>query len=59
VLFLFGERKPVMFHSAAWLDIVADSGGYAEGIPGAGHWFMETHAETVNDKIGAWFRGLE
>jgi pimeloyl-ACP methyl ester carboxylesterase len=58
VLFLFGERKPVMFHSTRWLEIVADSGGYAEGIPGAGHWFMETHAETVNEKISDWFREL-
>lgn len=55
VLFLWGERKPVMFHSQSWLQIVADSGGCAEGIPGAGHWFMETHPEFVNTKIGGWF----
>jgi pimeloyl-ACP methyl ester carboxylesterase len=58
VLFLFGERKPMMFHSARWLQIVADSGGHAEGIPGAGHWFMETHAETVNKRILDWFGEL-
>jgi cis-3-alkyl-4-acyloxetan-2-one decarboxylase len=45
VLFLWGERKPVMFHSDQWLQIVADSGGRAEGLAGAGHWLMETHAE--------------
>ena len=56
VLYLFGERKPLMFHSAKWLQIVADSGGRAEGIAGAGHWLMETHAETVNEKIAAWFK---
>jgi len=56
VLFLFGERKPMMFHSTKWLKIVADSGGYAEGIPNAGHWFMETHAESVNGKIANWFQ---
>jgi pimeloyl-ACP methyl ester carboxylesterase len=55
VLFLFGERKPLMFHSGEWLEIVAASGGYTEGIPGAGHWFMETHAESVNQKISSWF----
>jgi pimeloyl-ACP methyl ester carboxylesterase len=56
VLFLFGERKPVMFHSTRWLEIVAASGGHAEGIPGAGHWFMETDAELVNGKLRDWFR---
>ena len=58
VLYLFGKRKPLMFHSQKWLQIVADSGGYAEGIAGAGHWLMETHAEAVNEKIGDWFRDL-
>jgi pimeloyl-ACP methyl ester carboxylesterase len=48
VLYLFGERKPLMFHSRKWLRIVADSGGGARGIAGAGHWFMETHADEVN-----------
>jgi len=56
VLYLFGERKPLMFHSPRWLQIVADSGGRAEGVAGAGHWLMETHAETVNGKIGEFFR---
>jgi pimeloyl-ACP methyl ester carboxylesterase len=56
VLYLFGERKPVMFHSPKWLQIVADSGGYAQGIAGAGHWLMETHAGMVNDRIEAWLK---
>lgn len=56
VLYLFGKRKPLMFHSPKWLKMVADSGGYAEGIDGAGHWLMETHAGVVNGKIAEWFR---
>jgi pimeloyl-ACP methyl ester carboxylesterase len=56
VLYLFGERKPVMFHSPQWLEMVAESGGYAEGINGAGHWLMETHADIVNDKLSHWFK---
>lgn len=60
VLFLWGERKPVMFHSPRWLQLVADSGGRAEGIPGAGHWLMETHAGFVNQQLAEWFsRGRE
>jgi hypothetical protein len=45
-----------MFHSPRWLEIVAGSGGHAEGIAGAGHWLLETHADAVNEKLGAWFR---
>lgn len=56
VLYLFGKRKPLMFHSPRWLEIVADSGGRSEGIDGAGHWLMETHSETVNDQLAKWFR---
>jgi pimeloyl-ACP methyl ester carboxylesterase len=51
VLYLFGKRKPLMFHSPRWLQIVADSGGRAEGVSGAGHWLMETHADIVNQKV--------
>lgn len=58
LLFLWGERKPVMFHSPQWLRIVADSGGRAEGVAGAGHWLMETHAEPVNERLAAWFGDL-
>jgi pimeloyl-ACP methyl ester carboxylesterase len=55
VLYLFGERKPVMFHSPQWLRIVADTGGRAEGIADAGHWFMETHPDIVNAELADWF----
>ena len=57
VLFLWGERKPMMFHSRKWLRIVEESGGRAEGLPGAGHWFMETHPEAVNQHLREWFAG--
>jgi pimeloyl-ACP methyl ester carboxylesterase len=55
VLYLFGEKKPMMFHSPKWLEIVAATGGRAEGIAGAGHWLMETHATQVNEKLADWF----
>jgi pimeloyl-ACP methyl ester carboxylesterase len=54
ILYLYGERKPVMFHSSKWLKIVAGSGGRSEGISDAGHWFMETHPEIVNQAIKVW-----
>ena len=48
VLFLYGGRKPVMFHSERWLKIVAETGGQSICVDGAGHWFMETHPDQVN-----------
>lgn len=56
VMYLYGENKPVMFHSPRWLEIVEESGGYVEGVAGAGHWLMETHAEQVNERLQDWFR---
>ena len=54
LLYLWGERKPLQFHSPRWLEIVAASGGRAEGVADAGHWLMETHAALVNERIEAW-----
>lgn len=48
VLFLYGKDKTVMWHSAKWLDIVEATGGRWEGIEGAGHWLMESHAPKCN-----------
>ena len=56
VLYLWGERKPLQFHSPRWLEIVAQSGGRAQGLAGAGHWLMETHADEVNAALLAWFK---
>jgi pimeloyl-ACP methyl ester carboxylesterase len=54
VLFLWGCKKPVMFHSRRWLEIVDQSGGHSAGIEGAGHWLMESHADEVNRAIRDW-----
>ena len=59
VLFLYGKNKPVMFHSRHWLDIVEQSGGCSEGIDGGGHWFMQSHAEQVNQAIAHWLADKE
>lgn len=55
VLFLWGARKPVMFHSSKWLRIVEECGGRTQCIDGAGHWFMEAHPGVVNELLQAWF----
>ena len=54
ILFIYGGNKPLMFHSERWLKIVEQTSGRNECIEGAGHWFMESHADQVNQLIGAW-----
>lgn len=53
VLYLYGRRKPLMFHSEKWLRIVEEAGGRSEGID-AGHWLMQSRADEVNERILAW-----
>ena len=54
ILFIYGGNKPLMFHSERWLKIVEQTSGRNERIEGAGHWFMESHADQINQLIGAW-----
>mgnify|MGYP001815963267 FL=1 len=56
VLYLYGERKPLMFHSDRWIRVVEETGGKVFGVEGAGHWLMESHPEVVNEKLLEWFR---
>jgi len=57
VLFLWGTRKPVMFHSQKWLEMVREGGGASAGIEGAGHWFQESHSGETNRRITDWLAG--
>jgi len=57
ILYLYGERKPLMFHSAKWFEILEETGGRAEGLASAGHWLMETHPDVVNARIREWLAG--
>ena len=54
MLYLYGARKPIMFHTARWLKIVEQGGGRAVGIDGAGHWFMEEQPDHTNEIIETW-----
>jgi pimeloyl-ACP methyl ester carboxylesterase len=40
LLFIYGEQKPVRFHSQRWLDHVRKVGGEVIGLP-CGHWVMD------------------
>jgi cis-3-alkyl-4-acyloxetan-2-one decarboxylase len=57
MLYIYGARKPVMFHSRDWLRQKAEEPGSAVvGMP-AGHWMMVTRAAAFNDVVIDWLRG--
>lgn len=54
MLYLYGERKPLMFHSRAWVAALQSRPGCrAVGLP-AGHWLMRTRTEAFNAAVVAW-----
>jgi cis-3-alkyl-4-acyloxetan-2-one decarboxylase len=53
-LYIYGERKPFMFHSPQWLDAVAATpGGKALGIA-SGHWMMVRKPDEFNRAVSDW-----
>lgn len=53
-LFLYGRRKPFMFHSQAWLDQLQNTPGCAaEGLD-TGHWLMRQQPDRVVALVRAW-----
>jgi pimeloyl-ACP methyl ester carboxylesterase len=54
LLYLYGQRKPFMFHSPAWLaQVAARPGSAVRGIR-AGHWVMLDQPEEVHACICRW-----
>jgi cis-3-alkyl-4-acyloxetan-2-one decarboxylase len=54
LLFVYGERKPFMFHSAQWLGQVAATPGHAVvGLP-CGHWVMISRPEAFQACVRNW-----
>jgi cis-3-alkyl-4-acyloxetan-2-one decarboxylase len=53
-LFIYGKRKPFMFHSAKWLDAVAATpGGKSVGFE-SGHWMMMHQPALFNQAVREW-----
>jgi pimeloyl-ACP methyl ester carboxylesterase len=53
-LFLYGERKPFMFHSREFLDALANTPGCAsQGFP-SGHWVMGKCGAEMNAALLKW-----
>ena len=57
LLFVYGERKPFMFHSSRWLEQVAATPGSAvQGLP-CGHWVMVSRPEAFHARVREWLWG--
>jgi pimeloyl-ACP methyl ester carboxylesterase len=57
LLFVYGERKPFMFHSDKWLEkVAAQPGSAVQGLP-CGHWVMISRPEAFHACVRAWLWG--
>jgi pimeloyl-ACP methyl ester carboxylesterase len=53
-LFIFGKRKPFMFHSARWLAALATTPGCAVYGLDTGHWVMRQQPARFNACVRSW-----
>ena len=53
-LYLYGKRKPFMFHSPQWLEKLAASPGSEVHGLATGHWVMVADPVGFNQKLKAW-----
>jgi cis-3-alkyl-4-acyloxetan-2-one decarboxylase len=53
-LFIYGEKKPFLFHSPAWAErLAARPGNRVLGLP-TGHWVMKDASAEFNDAVLRW-----
>jgi len=53
-LFIFGAKKPFMFHTRDWIDFLRRQHGSKVVAMDAGHWMMRTHAGQFNAEVLQW-----
>jgi pimeloyl-ACP methyl ester carboxylesterase len=59
MLYIYGERKPIMFHSSAWIERIAEQpGNRVLGWP-TGHWVMIEQAGEFNETLLSWLADTE
>ena len=57
MLYLYGERKPFMFHSPQWLEnLSAQAGSEVQGLA-TGHWVMVQQPEAFIGHVAKWLDG--
>ncbi len=59
MLFIYGKRKPFMFHSPAWSESVAGRPGSQVLEFDTGHWVMIEKPDEFNDAVIAWLAATE
>jgi hypothetical protein len=57
MLYIFGTRKPFMFHSRAWTDGLAARPGCAVVPMRTGHWVMNNDPLGFARAVAGWLRG--
>ena len=56
MLFIYGERKPFMFHTREWAQALAAKPGNRVEAFATGHWVMSKEPRRFNEVVDAWFR---
>lgn len=54
VLFIYGQRKPYMFHSPQWLESLAQREGCQTAPFATGHWVMVEQPQAFADCVAQW-----
>ena len=54
MLFVYGTRKPFLFHTPAWAEALAAQPGSQVHAFATGHWVMSEQPERFNQVVGAW-----
>ena len=57
MLYVYGTRKPFLFHSPGWAERLAARPGSAVHGLRAGHWVMRDRAEEFERLVGDWLAG--
>jgi cis-3-alkyl-4-acyloxetan-2-one decarboxylase len=55
-LYLYGERKPFMFHSARWLTTVTATPNGKVIALSTGHWVMKEQRDEFNSSVLSWLQ---
>ena len=54
MLFVYGKRKPFLFHTPAWADDLAMRPGNQVRAFTTGHWVMSQQPQQFNQVVDAW-----
>ena len=54
MLFVYGVRKPMRFHSKAWAEALAAKAGNQVVEFDTGHWVMSDAPQRFNQVVGDW-----